>query len=151
MNFVLYKACHGTKVTVFQATTHVLFLLLLLLLSHFTRVQLCVTPQTSAHQSPPFLGFSRQDHWSGLTFPSPMRESEVVQSCPTLSDPMDCSLPGFSIHGIVQARVLEWGDIAFSKPCAHYSKNSECYSTKCKRIFPRGLPIPPLFRNSQDI
>ena len=36
-------------------------------------------------------------------------ESEVAQSCPTLSDPMDCSLPGFSIHGIFQARVLEWG------------------------------------------
>jgi len=41
-------------------------------------------------------------------------ESEVTQSCPTLSDPMDCSLPGFSIHGILQARVLEWGAIAFS-------------------------------------
>ena len=41
-------------------------------------------------------------------------ESEVVQSCPTLSDPMDCSLPGSSIHGIFQARVLEWGAIAFS-------------------------------------
>ena len=39
-------------------------------------------------------------------------ESEVVQSCPTLSDPMDCSLPGSSIHGIFQARVLEWGAIA---------------------------------------
>ena len=36
-------------------------------------------------------------------------ESEVVQLCPTLSDPMDCSLPGSSIHGIFQARVLEWG------------------------------------------
>ena len=41
-------------------------------------------------------------------------ESEVALSCPTLSDPMDCSLPGFSIHGIFQARVLEWGAIAFS-------------------------------------
>ena len=36
-------------------------------------------------------------------------ESEVTQSCPTLSDPMDCSLPGSSVHGIFQARVLEWG------------------------------------------
>ena len=44
------------------------------------------------------------------------RESEVVQSCPTLSDPMDCSLPhsSVSVHGIFQARVLEWGAIAFS-------------------------------------
>ena len=41
-------------------------------------------------------------------------ESEVTQSCPTLSDPMDCSLPGSSIHGIFQAGVLEWGAIAFS-------------------------------------
>ena len=41
-------------------------------------------------------------------------ESEVAQSRPTLSDPMDCSLPGSSIHGIFQARVLEWGAIAFS-------------------------------------
>ena len=42
-------------------------------------------------------------------------ESEVTQSCPTLSDPMNCSLPGSSIHGIFQARVLEWGAIAFSE------------------------------------
>ena len=42
------------------------------------------------------------------------RESEVAQSCPTLSIPMDCSLPGSSVHGIFQARVLEWGAIAFS-------------------------------------
>ena len=41
-------------------------------------------------------------------------ESEVAQSCPTLSNPMDCSLPGYSIHGIFQARVLEWSTIAFS-------------------------------------
>ena len=41
-------------------------------------------------------------------------ESEVAQSCPILSDPMDCSLPGSSVHGIFQARVLEWGAIAFS-------------------------------------
>ena len=40
-------------------------------------------------------------------------ESEVTQSCPTLSDPMDCSLPGSSVHGIFQARVLEWGAIAY--------------------------------------
>ena len=42
-------------------------------------------------------------------------ESEVAQSCLTLSDPMDCSPPGSSVHGIFQARVLEWGAIAFSK------------------------------------
>ena len=41
-------------------------------------------------------------------------ENEVAQSCPILRDPMDCSLPGSSTHGIFQARVLEWGAIAFS-------------------------------------
>ena len=60
----------------------------------------------AAHQAPPTLGFSRQEHWSGLPFPSPMHESEVTQSCPTLSDPLGCSLPGSSVHGIFQARVL---------------------------------------------
>ena len=47
-----------------------------LLLSRFSRVQLCATPQTAAHEAPPSLGFSRQEHWSGLPFPSPMHESE---------------------------------------------------------------------------
>ena len=47
-----------------------------------------------------------------LQFMKVKRESEVAQSCPTLSDPMDCSLPGFSIHGIFQARVLEWGALS---------------------------------------
>ena len=42
-------------------------------------------------------------------------ESEVAQSCPTPRDPMDCSLPGSSVHGIFQARALEWGAIAFSE------------------------------------
>ena len=51
-------------------------LLLLLLLSRFNRVRLCATPQMAAHQAPPSLGFSRQEHWSGLPFPFPMHESE---------------------------------------------------------------------------
>ena len=55
---------------------NVLELLLLLLLSCFSRVQLCATPETAAHQAPMSLGFSRQEHWSGLPFPSPMHESE---------------------------------------------------------------------------
>ena len=76
-----------------------ILLQLLLLLSRFSHVQLCATPEMEAHQAPPSLGFSRQEHWSGLPFPSPMNESEreVAQSCPTLSDPMDYSLPGSSI------------------------------------------------------
>ena len=50
--------------------------MLLLLLSHFSRVRLCATPWTAAHQVSPSMGFSRQEHWSGLPFPSPMHESE---------------------------------------------------------------------------
>ena len=86
------------------------------MLSHFSRVRLCATPQTAARQAPPSLGCSRQEHWSGLPFPSPMHESEseVAQSCPTLRDPVDCSPPGSFAHGIFQARVLEGGAIAFS-------------------------------------
>ena len=49
---------------------------LAMLLSQFSRVRLCATPETAAHQAPPSLGFSRQKHWSGLPFPSPMQESE---------------------------------------------------------------------------
>jgi len=73
----------------------------------------------AAHQAPPSLGFSRQEHWSGFPFPSPTHgsenESEVAQSCLTLHNPMNCSLPGSSIHGIFQARVPEWVAIAFSR------------------------------------
>ena len=91
---------------------------LLLLLSHFSRVRLCVTPRTAAHQAPPSLGFSRQEHWSGLPFPSPLYESEKWKGSRSVvsdsSDPMDCSLPDSSVHGIFQARALEWGAIAFS-------------------------------------
>ena len=57
------------------------------------------------------------------------RESEVAQSCLTLSDPMDCSLPGSSVHGIFQARVLEWGAIAFS------DKHTQMYPIYLKIFF----------------
>ena len=77
------------------------------------------------------MGFSSQEHRSGLLFPSPMHESEreFTQSCLTLSDPMDCSPPGSSVHGIFQARALEWGAIAFS-PGAANGKQSAC---QCSR------------------
>ena len=89
------------KLTSLQLSTR----LLLLLLSRFSRVRLCATPETAAHQVLLSLGFSRQEHWSGLLFPSPMHESEseVAQWCPILSDLVDCSLPGSSVHGIFQA------------------------------------------------
>ena len=99
---------------------------MLLLLSHFSHVRLCATPQTAAQQAPPPLGFSRQNTGVGCHFllqcMKVKSESEVAQSCPTLSDPMDCSLPGSSIHGIFQARVLEWRAIAFSEFRINISK-----------------------------
>ena len=91
---------------------------MLLLLNRFSRVQLCATPQTAAHQAPPSLGFSGKNTGVGCHFllqcMKVKSESEVSQSCLTLSDPMDCSPPGSSAHGIFQSRVLEWVAIAFS-------------------------------------
>ena len=87
----------------------------------------------AAHQAPLSLGFSRQEHWSGLPFPlqcmKVKSESEVAQSCPTLSDLMDCSLPGYSVHGICQARVLEWGAIAFSRQVSSNRINQFFWAT----------------------
>ena len=57
-------------------------------------------------------------------------ESEVTQSCPTLRDPMDCSLSASSVHGIFQARVLEWGAIAFSERPKHKSKTIKLFMRK---------------------
>ena len=117
-------------------------------LSHFSHVQLLVTPWTVACQVPLSMEFSRQEYWSGLPCPPPDDLSNpgieptspalqvdslplnhwgspntlwkvkvkvlVIQSCLTLCDTMDCSPPGSSVHGSFQARVLEWGAIAFS-------------------------------------
>ena len=70
-------------------------------------LQSCPTLCDPIDGSPLSLGFSRQEHWSGLPFPPPVHESEseVAQSCLTLRDPMNCSLPGSSVHRILQARV----------------------------------------------
>ena len=68
-------------------------------------------------------------------------ESDVAQSYPTLSDPMDCSLPGSSIHGIFQARVLEWGAIAFSNSRAGTRNNDEnlmMIRSEAQKAHPRG-------------
>ena len=92
--------------------------LLLLLLSHFSRVRLCAAPEMAAHQAPHPWDSPGKNTGVGCHFlPQCMKmksESGVASSCPTLRDPMDCSLPGSSVHGIFQARVLEWGAIAFS-------------------------------------
>ena len=93
--------------------------MLLLLLSRFSHVWLWAPPPHRWQPTRlPSLGFSRQEPWSGLPFPSPMHESEneseVAQSYPTFSNPRDCSPPGSSVHGIFPARALEWGAISFS-------------------------------------
>ena len=83
LTYLLRNLYAGQKSTVKTINGKVL----LLLLSCFSRVQLCVTPQTAAHQAPPSLGFSSQQHWSGLPFPSPMYESEKrKRSCSVASD-----------------------------------------------------------------
>ena len=140
---------------------------MLLLLSCFSHVRIFATLWTIAHQAPLSMGFSRQEYWSGLPFPSPgelpdpgieprspalqadaltseppgkptlqqenrlnekprhrneqrpftatrKSESVVAQSCLTLCNAMDCSLPGFSVPGMFQATVLEWVAISFS-------------------------------------
>ena len=68
------------------------------------------------------------------TFPSPMQksESEVTQLCPTLSDPMDCSLPGSSVHGIFQARVLEW--VATKKDWAGGEVELQCRHARARGL-----------------
>ena len=79
-------------------------------------------------------------------------ESEVTQSCPTLSDPMDCSLPGSSVHGISQARVLEWGAIAFSEYHVYYYKiqNKLSVSTQTGLAKPRGQTCPVTHSTSRS-
>ena len=67
-------------------------------------------------------------------------ETEVAQSCLTLSDPMDCSLPGSSVHGIFQARVLEWGAIAFSIELPH--DPAIPFTIATKRIKYLGINLP---------
>ena len=113
-------------------------------------LQSCLTLCDRTDGSPPSLGFSRQEHWSGLLFPSPMHWSEKWKwsrfSRVRLCDPIDCSLPGSSIHGIFQARVVQWGAIAFSvwlitKPPNLWLHFSASLIPACGHVFklwPRG-------------
>ena len=105
--FIVYTAFSNISEFLFQSC-----------IRHFAAaaklLQSCPTLWDRTDGSPPgpaVPGFSRQEHWSGLPFPPPMHESEKWKwSCSVVSDssdPMDCSLPGSSVHGIFQARVLE--------------------------------------------
>ena len=101
-------------------------ILLLLLLSHFSSVQLCVTPETAAHQAPPSLGFSRQEHWSGLPFPSPMHESEKWKWSHSVMS--DSSRP----HGLQPTKLLHPWDFSGKRT------GVGCHSykwVKCRKYF----------------
>ena len=91
----------------------------MLLLSHFSRVRLCEPHRQQPTRLPRPWDSPGKNTGVGCHFllqcMKVKSEREVAQSCLTLCDPMDCRLPGSSVHGIVQARVLEWGAIAFSQ------------------------------------
>ena len=91
----------------------------------------------AVYQAPPSLVFSRQERWSGLPFPSPMKvksESEVAQSCPTLCDPMD-----YAVRGILQVRILEWIAVPFFK------ESSQCRDEpRSPTLQADSLPAEPL-------
>ena len=107
--------------------------MLLLLLSHFNLVWLCATPQTAVHQAPPSLGFSRQEHWSGLPFPSPRHESEKWQWSRSVVS--DSSRP----HGLQPTRLLHPWDFSgkntgmgchcLLQRCLGEFQNSDCHWT----------------------
>ena len=110
---ILLKSTDNTTTYAFLSFNGLPILLLLLQLSHFSHVRLCVTPETAATRLPhPW--DSPGKNTSGCHFllqcMKVKSESEVTQSCPTLSDPMDCSLPGSSIHRIFQAKY--WSGVA---------------------------------------
>ena len=149
------QSCQPSWVSPYPSHSHlslgcwkVLLLLLPLLLSHFSRVRLCATPETAAHQAPLSLGFSRQEHWSGLPFPSPTHESEKWKwSRSVVSDPQ-------RPHGLQPSRLLrpqdfpgksgvpllspaiEWGVIAFSEVPHKLTKNQN----NCHFEVPSCLP-----------
>ena len=81
--------------------------------------QSCPTLATSwsaAYQASPSMGFSRQEYWSGVPLlPAAAAAAKSLQSCPTLCDPVDNSPPGSPVHGILQARILEWVAVPFSR------------------------------------
>ena len=79
-----------------------------LLLSHFSRVRLCATPETAAHQAPPSLGFSRQEHWSGLPFPSPMTNLDSILKSRDITLPTKVHLVKSMIFPVVMYGCESW-------------------------------------------
>ena len=121
MSILFYAMYPWLKILIRSFTTFKSFLSLtimqlmnytcMLLLSSFSRVQLCATPWTAAHQAPLSPGFSKQEHWSGLAFPSPMHESEKWKwSRPVVSD---SSRP----HGLQLTRLLRPWDFPGKSTC----------------------------------
>ena len=100
------------------AAKNIINLISVLLLSHFSCVRLCATSETAAHQAPPSLGFSRQEHWSGLPFPSPMHESEKRKWS----------------HSVMSDFATPWTAAHQAPPPMGFSRR-ECWS---------GAPSPPL-------
>ena len=105
-------------------------------------LQSCPTlcdPIDGSPPASPSLGFSRQETGVGCHFPlqcmKVKSENKIAQSYPTPGDPMECSLPGPSVHGIFQARVLEWGAIAFSDPKYVIPGKSEKKNKTIKKIW----------------
>ena len=95
-------------------------------------LQSCPTlcdPIDGSHQAPPYTGVGCHLLLHCVKVKS---ESEVAPSCPTCGDPMDCSPPGSSVHGIFQARVLEWAAIAFSNSCCYMTSKS--ILRKCRQF-----------------
>ena len=97
--------------TLSPSTSEIPITKMLLLLSRYSRIRLCATPETAAHQASRPWDSPGKNTGVGCHFllqcMKVESETEVAQSCPTPSDPMDCNLPGPSVHGVFQARVLE--------------------------------------------
>ena len=109
-----------------------------------SRVRLFAAPWTRAHQASMSMGFSRQEYWSGVPSPSPKDSrprdqtliscihlhaaaaAKLLQSQPTLCDPIDGSPPGSPVPGILQARTLEWVAISFSNAWKWKVKSLSC-------------------------
>ena len=115
-----------------------------------SRVWLFATPWTIAYQAPPSMGFSRQECWSGLPFPSPKYWSAAaaaaksLQSCPTLCDPTDGSPPGSPVPGILQTRTLEC--LLFPSPMHESEKWKWSHSVMSDSSRPHGLQPTRLLR-----